>query len=495
MRIVRWLAVLALAAPGGTLVGQDYVPGETAEARIWLDRGNEPLLQRGDRVRIYYRTSQDAYVAIFQINTDGAVRLLHPRAPEDETFTRGGRDYRLLFPQSSYWFVDEYPGKGYYFVVASPEPFDLSSIPYVRHQRQWDLTQVGQSVYQDPYLAMDDYIARLIPDWEVVPYALDFVAYDVGEVHEYPRFLCYDCHGYRSYPTWNPYTYACASFRVVVWDDPYFYAGYRYQGSRVVYAQPRRGVGMYEFKERAQGETWTPLVRTRQPPLRRAADYVEPGAARAPSQPEWVPPRRSTASPSSPGTTPSGSATPTRRPSSGPPSAGAPSSGAPAQRRGTATSGAQRPSTGGNTPATSRPASPSGRATPSSPPRSTGERPVLQRRPTTSGRSGGSTARPSSGTRGTGGATPSSRARPSAPTSRPSVAQPRARSGVSRPSSGASTRARAPSRSSGSSSSRPAVRPPARSSSGSARSSGSRPATRKPAAKPPPRRKPGGGGG
>lgn len=476
------------------MAGQDYVPGEAAEARIWLDRGDEPLLQRGDRVRIYYRTSQDAYVAIFQINTDGAVRLLHPRAPEEETFTRGGRDYRLLFSQSSYWFVDEYPGKGYYFMVASPEPFDLSQFSYARHERQWDLTQVGRAVYQDPYLAMDDYIARLLPDWETVPYALDFIAYDVGEVHEYPRFLCYDCHGFRSYPIWNPYTYACASFRVVVWDDPYFYASYRYQGSRVVYARPRRGLGMYEFKERAQGETWTPLIRTRQPPLRRAAEYVEPGAARPNSQPGWVPPRRATVTPSAGANRPSGTAAPTRRPSTGAPSAGTPStrtpsSGAPAQRRGTTETGAERPPTRTTPPssATPRSTSPSGRATPSSPPRSSGERPVLQRRPPTSGSSGGTRARPSSGARSSSGTGSSSTGRSSASSS----GRPPSGSGVIRPPTG-TTRARVPARASGGSSSRPTVKAPPARSSGGARSAPSRPPARRPA-KPPPKRKPGGG--
>ena len=35
----------------------------------------------------------------------------------------GGRDYRLLFPDSDYWSVDESPGVGYYFVLASEKPF------------------------------------------------------------------------------------------------------------------------------------------------------------------------------------------------------------------------------------------------------------------------------------------------------------------------------------------------------------------------------------
>ena len=451
MRIGRWLAFVALFAPGAGASAQDYAPGEVPEARIWLDRGDEPLLQRGDRVRVYYRTAADAYVAIFHIDTDGAVTLLHPRAPEDDSYTRGERDYRLLFPESSYWYVDEYPGKGYFFLVASPEPLDLSGIDYSLHERRWDLTQVGQTVYRDPYLAMDDYVARLIPNWEQVPYALDFVGYDVGEVHEYPRFLCYDCHGYRPYVAWNPYTYACASFRVVVWDDPWYYPTYRYQGTRVAYATPRRGVARFEFKERAAGETWTPLTRTRQPTSRRSVGYVEPGAATRTGTPSAVP-RRPSSGTQQPGTglTPGGSGAPVRR---------AVPSDAGVRRPSSAATQGGRPQTPAV--ATPRRTQPSGAVTPEKPQGS--DRPVLQRRPTTgvpSRPSGGATIRP-----------------PSGATSRPSSGD---RPAVNRP-SGGSTRAVTPPRSGGgssrpsassrpSSSSRPpsASRPPARSGGGRA---------------------------
>lgn len=488
MRIMRWSSLLALIVVAGQASAQDYVPGEQAEARIWLDRGSDPLLQRGERVRVYYRTSEDAHVAIFQIDTDGVVRLLHPRAPGDETFTRGGRDYRLLFSQSSYWYVDEYPGKGYYFMVASPEPFDLGALAYARHEGGWDLTHVGRTVYRDPYLAMDDYVARLIPDWETVPYALDFIAYDVGEVHEYPRFLCYDCHGFRSYTTWNPYTYACASFRVVVWDDPYFYPAFRYRGARVVYAQPRRGVPMFGFKERAVGETWAPLVRTRQPPLRRATEYVEPDAARSPLTRQATPRR--------PSATPDPGVAAPRTPSGASPSVGqpvprrvTPSGGTPSGSTRTATPTRSAPPAATPRPGTTAPTRPSTQARPSDPGTS-GERPVLQRRPSgatapppSGGSSGGRVVRPSSGVRP-----------PASGSSAPAARRPSNTSGGSRvvtpPASGGS-------------SSRPAIRPPSSSAGGSRPSvSPSRPspaAAKRPppaaAKKPPPRRKPGGGDG
>lgn len=471
MDMRRLLAVIGtLALATASAAAQDLAPTQELEARIWLDRGDEPLLQRGERVRLYYRTSMDAYVAIFQIDTDGSARLLYPQAPDEDHYIRAARDYRLLFPQSSYWYVDEYPGKGYFFVIASPEPFDFSEFDYARYDRGWDLTQVGRSVYEDPYVAIDDYVARLIPDWEFVPYALDFISYDVGERHDYPRFLCYDCHGFRTYAAWNPYTYVCSSFRVVIWDDPYFYPSYRYGGTRVVYSQPRRGLPRFEFKERARGEAWTPLTRTRQPPLRRAVRSAEPSAAN-PARPRIVPPRRRVV--------PSEAL---RNGSSGSRSWSSSGVQAPVRRDGMATDGSRDART--VRPAQPRTVTPGrstgGRATTTTP--RSGARPTLQRRPSSS----------RNGTGGRTGVAPTRGSSPSASGTRGRTVVPSRSGSAKRPTTAPGrSRARAPTRSpsrspaAGSRGPTRTKRPSVRSRGTSGGSKAVRPT------RPPPRRKPG----
>jgi hypothetical protein len=263
MAAVAATAVLATPGTGAAQQGggQSW-DGYELEARIWLDRGAEPVLQRGERVRVYYRVSEDANVAIFHVNTDGTVRLVVPRSPRENQIVNGARDYRVLFPETSYWFVDDYAGIGYFFIVASPSPLDLSLFPYSYYDGGWDLSQVGRQVYTDPYEAIDDYVAALVPDWETAAYGLDFTSYHVGEHQAYPRFLCYDCHGFTPFYAWNPYYYACTSFRVVVYNDPFYYPTYRYGGGAVVYPA-RRHQPRFVFKERARGEPGTPLLTTR----------------------------------------------------------------------------------------------------------------------------------------------------------------------------------------------------------------------------------------
>ncbi len=255
----------AAALLAGLLVSPVSVSAQELTARVWLDQGDEPVLERGNGVRVYYRSSEDSYVAIFRMDTNGSVQLLYPRAPDEPHHIRGERDYRLIFPRSSDWRVDDDPGVGYHFIVASPWPLDFSAFRYSPYAGGWDLSAVAQTVYSDPYVAMDDFVVALIPGWEYDPYALDFSTYNVGAEYDYPRFLCYDCHGFRSYETWNPYLYSCSTFQVVIYDDPFYYPVNRYRGTRVVYTrppvfrQPR-----FTFKKAANGRPNVP-IRTSRP--------------------------------------------------------------------------------------------------------------------------------------------------------------------------------------------------------------------------------------
>jgi hypothetical protein len=287
----------AMAAPpvAGGSVGTEFgqvqaaVTADSLETRVWLDRGDEPVVEQGDEIRVYYRTSADAYATIFRVDTDGTISLLFPQHPDADPFVGGGRDYRLVLRDGPRWRVDDDPGVGYFFMVASDSPPDLSLFGFDAEDG-WDLSGVGAAVYEDPYVAIDDYVAAVIPDWDVVPYALDFLTYNVGEDHDFPRFLCYDCHGFQSYSSWNPYDAACSSFQVVIWDDPYFYPSYRYSGRRVVVARPRAPRPRYGVTARVLGAPWRPIVRTRPAPLRATAVYKE--ALRPPRRAAPSPQRR-----------------------------------------------------------------------------------------------------------------------------------------------------------------------------------------------------------
>ena len=269
MKVAEMASLVALAA---TVAGRGELsalqaaasPESAIEARIWLDRGADAVLQPGDEARVYYRASVDAYMLLFHIDTDGVLRLLRPGAPDEALRARGGRDYRLLFPNSDHWVVDEDPGVGYFFVLASDSPFEFDRLNEETVAGGWTSAPGSNRIRQDPYVTVNDFKQALLPGAEEGAYAVDFAVYYVGQAYSYPRFLCYQCHTEYPFADWNPYQQTCPDVRVVIYNDPYYYPATRYQAGRIVYPRPPEpGLPQFVFAERHPGELGMPIVRSR----------------------------------------------------------------------------------------------------------------------------------------------------------------------------------------------------------------------------------------
>ncbi len=240
------LALLALATVPNT---DTWHPRPTYRPRVelWTNRGDAAVYTRGDRVRVFFRLDRDAFVTVFRVDTDGRVRVLFPREPWEDNFARGGRDFEVEGRSSDDAFlIDDYPGVGYLFAVTSADAFTYDAIESGDH---WDYRVIADGrVRGDPYVALTDLAERIVPegytDWDY-----DVVTYNVEQHYNYPRFLCYDCHTYVSYPYWDPYNYSCIRFRVVIYDDPWYYPYRYYGGTRVVYGRPYRPQPRFIFKD------------------------------------------------------------------------------------------------------------------------------------------------------------------------------------------------------------------------------------------------------
>ncbi len=119
-------AVLARTAPadrgGPLLAGLDTghgsrsnlvpVPVErrgSVDVEIWSRPGTGAVLRPGSSVTLNFRTSRDAYVAVYDVDTQGRLRLLFPTAPWDDGYVEGGRTIQL--PER---------GAGYRLMVTGP---------------------------------------------------------------------------------------------------------------------------------------------------------------------------------------------------------------------------------------------------------------------------------------------------------------------------------------------------------------------------------------
>ena len=219
-----------------------HIEADRAKVSVWLDR--QSPYHRGDDAQVFIKADRDAYVTVLRIDTDGRVRILFPIDPGDDNFARGGQTFEVLGrAQSGAFAVDDAPGQGYVFAIASTDPFTYDGYVTGDH---WDYRTIANGrVREDPYVAVTDLGAQIAPEgsWDY-----DMTGYDVEQHYDYPRFVCYDCHAYTSYYSWNPYDHFCSQYRIVIYDDPFYYP-YRYYGSGAVYVRPLRPGPRYVFKD------------------------------------------------------------------------------------------------------------------------------------------------------------------------------------------------------------------------------------------------------
>ena len=266
-----WMLLTGLPFPASSPIANPSAvhPARPAVPRVsvWTDR-EEPY-RRGDAVRVYLAADEPAHLAVFRVDTDGRIRVLFPREPWGDTFVRDPRTFEVSGPRGDRSFlVDDYPGVGYLFAIASAGPFDLRDITRGDY---WDYRLMdGGRLRGDPYVQLTELAERLTGGAE---HHYDIVPYYVDRHYEYPRFVCYDCHAYASYEQWDPYERACSRFRVVVYDDPAHYPYRENRGRNVV--APRSLTGpRFVFRDADPGRDFVTREQPRKDQRGRTSEDV-----------------------------------------------------------------------------------------------------------------------------------------------------------------------------------------------------------------------------
>ena len=326
-------SAIALAAPPAA---EQRAPADSGARQppgvhIWTNQGE--AYQHSERVQVFFRTEHDAYVTVLRVDTDGRVRVLFPRAPGDPNLAHGGETYTVPgVDDRNAFVVDDPPGLGYVFAVASQDPFAYDAFTA---NNQWSFEAIASlsdgRIHGDPYASLQDLVRQIMPEG-YADYGTQLLAYDVaqqpdstaialaappppptgrparaasgayplpndvGRGHPYPRFLCYDCHAYTPYAYWNPYSAWCPQFSLAVYYNPFYSPGYGYparyyRGNNVVYARPGLSGRQYFFRTRAEQAAPYAVYRNRagggmqrQPPGRgvRGVDVGGVGSVPAP---------------------------------------------------------------------------------------------------------------------------------------------------------------------------------------------------------------------
>ena len=238
---------VATAPPASTpeaLIAHWVRSGRVERPRIDVWLNHDDLYHRGDQARVYFKSDRDAYVTVLRIDSDGRLRVLFPIDPWEDNWARGGKTFEVLGRDRDQAFrIDDYPGLGYIFAIASPDPFHYDDLVRGDH---WDYRAISDGrVRGDPYVTVSDLAERIAQDGT---YDYDVTQYQVEQHYDYPRFLCYDCHSYASWHYWNPYASSCSQFQIVIYNDWYYYP-YRTYGTYWVAPRPYWPGPRYVFKD------------------------------------------------------------------------------------------------------------------------------------------------------------------------------------------------------------------------------------------------------
>jgi hypothetical protein len=221
-----------LAAALVLALGTAAAPARALDVEVWTDRGDDAVYREGDAMRVKVRTTHDAYLLVYELDTEGTVNLLYPWK-RGKGFVEGRQTMRLPADESGYELVvGRETGQGFIVAVASDRPFrDLpwflrpfdpqaASVGYEGAPQDAGLAEEGFDdrgrVVGDPYVAMERIRRRVLEQpGDLDGVASDYTTYYVHEVVRYPRYLCNDCHRPGYWAWWrgfDPYYASCSVF-------------------------------------------------------------------------------------------------------------------------------------------------------------------------------------------------------------------------------------------------------------------------------------------
>lgn len=219
---------LALAAGALLCLAAGPATARGLGVEVWTDRGNDAVYQPGDGMTVKVRTSDDAWLLVYEIDTEGAVRVLYPDRARGE-MVRGQQTLMVPDPRADIELVvQQSVGQSYIVAIASREPFGAMPWylrPYSAQEEALGyfggpdddegITAEGRIV-GDPFVAMERIRRRVLdsPDDDEA-FASAYTSYYVHTEVRYPRYVCYDCHRPNRWAWWDgfdPYYTDCSVF-------------------------------------------------------------------------------------------------------------------------------------------------------------------------------------------------------------------------------------------------------------------------------------------
>ena len=219
---MKWLLTLLVVAaflcPEAAGSVTQYNSGRSASKGVSVTLSDPigSVYRAGEEVRVSLRTDSDAYVIVFNIDTDGFVHLLYPEDGKSLREFSGGRVYEFPDDPERSLVVGGSKGIEVLFALA------VENRDYINEQEvrfladNEDLPEERKfRITGDPLLGANRVASQLVRGIAQRPgVTLSFAYFYIDEAVDYPRYLCEDCYdkGTDPYASGMPLYVASADF-------------------------------------------------------------------------------------------------------------------------------------------------------------------------------------------------------------------------------------------------------------------------------------------
>jgi hypothetical protein len=184
----------ALLAPLALITGMTpaFLGAQTRQARpdntprsdeaapvvdVWLDQFT---YVSGQRIRASFESENGAYITIVRVTTDGRLYVLYPRRPDQQRRYASNRDNsEIPFTGEPAYYVNEPPGTGFVFAIASFDRFDYSRYSW---GSQWRDPRLA-TYLADPFAVVNSFVNQTLDVRSA--YTFDYEQYEVNRGGRY----------------------------------------------------------------------------------------------------------------------------------------------------------------------------------------------------------------------------------------------------------------------------------------------------------------------
>ncbi len=176
IRFLLFWVILLLCLPMGVIHAEI---SSDLQVAIEIDKGDDATYYNDEAIFISFRTSDEAYVVVFNIDSEGKLNLLFPEADDEVHAIPGYTTYKIPEQDDDYSLkVTGVDGEEFIVAVASAVPLRIPSM--FSERTEFSVRGEVDEIIEE--------IAEDMLDGRDAPLAIDVCHFYIGDGEKYPGF-------------------------------------------------------------------------------------------------------------------------------------------------------------------------------------------------------------------------------------------------------------------------------------------------------------------